>query len=76
VLFFKIMPALTRPLWQAALAVMDNIRRLRKWEEMNESSKLFRECAAQIDAEFRAEEKHCAVVSARWSLRDHRVYGL
>jgi hypothetical protein len=52
-----------RPRRQAALAAMDNIRRVREWEEMNENSKRFRECAAQIDAEFRAEEKHRAVRS-------------
>jgi hypothetical protein len=52
-----------RPRRQAALAAMDNIRRVREWEDMNESSKRFRECAAQIDAEFRAEEKQRAVRS-------------
>ena len=52
-----------RPRRQAALAAIDNIRRVREWEEMNENSKRFRECAAQIDAEFRAEEKHRAVRS-------------
>ena len=53
-----------RPRRQAALTAMDNIRRVREWEEMNESSKRFRECAAEIDAEFRAEEKRCAVRSS------------
>ena len=52
-----------RPRRQAALAAMDNIRRVREWEEMSESSKRFRECAAQIDAEFRSEEKQRAVRS-------------
>ena len=52
-----------RPRRQAALAAMDSIRRVREWEEMNENSKRFRECAAQIDAEFRAEEKQRAVRS-------------
>ena len=52
-----------RPRRQAALAAMDNIRRVREWEDMNESSKRFRECAAQIDAEFRAEQKQRAVRS-------------
>jgi hypothetical protein len=52
-----------RPRRQAAVAAMENIRRVREWEEMNESSKRFRECAAQIDSEFRAEEKQRAVRS-------------
>ena len=46
-----------RPRRQAALAAMDNIQRLREWEEMNEISKRFRECVSQINSEFRAEEK-------------------
>ncbi len=46
-----------------SLAAMDNIQRLREWEEMNEISKRFRECVSQIDSEFRAEEKQCSVRS-------------
>ncbi len=51
------------PRRQAALAAMDNIRRLREWEEMNETSNCFRECVSQIDSEFRAEEKQRRVRS-------------
>ena len=50
-----------RPRRQAAVAAMENIRRVREWEDMHENSKRFRECAAQIDAEFRAEERQHAV---------------
>ena len=50
-----------RPRRQAAVAAMENIRRVREWEEMSESSKRFRECAAQIDAEFDAEVKQRCV---------------
>ena len=34
---------------------MAKIQRVREWESLSESSKRFRECAAQIEAEFRAE---------------------
>lgn len=50
-----------RPRRQAAIAAMENIRRVREWEDMSESSKRFRECAAQIDAEFDAEVKQRCV---------------
>jgi DNA-nicking Smr family endonuclease len=50
-----------RPRWQAVVAAMESIRRVREWEDMHENSKRFRECAAQINAEFRAEERQHAV---------------
>ncbi len=50
-----------RPRRQAAIVAMENIRCLRKREDMSESSKRFRECAAQIDAEFDAELKQRCV---------------
>jgi hypothetical protein len=46
-----------RPRRQAALLAMEKMQRVREWEELPENSKRFRECAAQIEAEFRAEEK-------------------
>lgn len=54
-------PAVPRARRQAAVAALENIRRVREWEDMSESSKRFRECAAQIDAEFHAELRHKAV---------------
>ena len=45
-----------RPRRQAAAAALENMRRVREWEDMSENSKRFRECAAQIEAEFQNEE--------------------
>ena len=52
-----------RPRRQAAVEAIAKIQRVREWETLPESSKRFRECAAQIEAEFRAEE-HGQNVSA------------
>ena len=46
-----------RPRRQAAVEAIAKIQRVREWETLSESSKRFRECAAQIEAEFRAEER-------------------
>jgi hypothetical protein len=46
-----------RPRRQAAVEAIAKIQRVREWETLPESSKRFRECAAQIEAEFRAEER-------------------
>ena len=59
-----------RPRRQAAIAAMENIRRVREWEDMSESSKRFRECAAQIDAEFDAELKQRCVKTEDLELED------
>ena len=45
-----------RPRRQAAAAALESMRRVREWEDMSENSKRFRECAAQIEAEFQNEE--------------------
>ena len=44
------------PKRKAACDALHKIQRVREWEEMPESSKRFRACAAQIEAEFKAEE--------------------
>lgn len=54
-------PCAGRARRQAAVAALENMRRVREWEDMSENSKRFRECAAQIDAEFKAEVRHKAV---------------
>jgi hypothetical protein len=46
------------PKRKAASDALEKIQRVREWEEMPECSKRFRECAAQIEAEFKAEETH------------------
>ena len=46
-----------RPRRHAAVAALEKIRKVRDWETMPESSKRFREVAAQIEAEFHAEER-------------------
>lgn len=46
-----------RPRRQAAVDAVAKIQRVREWETLPESSKRFRECAAQIEAEFKAEER-------------------
>ena len=45
-----------RPRRQAAAAALESMRRVHEWEDMSENSKRFRECAAQIEAEFQNEE--------------------
>jgi len=47
-----------RPRRQAAVAAVEKMQRIREWEEMPETSKRFRECAAAIEEEFRAEVRH------------------
>jgi hypothetical protein len=47
-----------RPRRAAAQMALEKIQRVREWEEMPENSKRFRECAAQIEREFRSEEIH------------------
>ena len=44
------------PKRKAACDALHKIQRVREWEEMPESSKRFRACAAQIEAEFQTEE--------------------
>jgi hypothetical protein len=46
-----------RPRRHAAVAALEKIQKVRDWETMPESSKRFREVAAQIEAEFHAEER-------------------
>jgi hypothetical protein len=47
-----------RPRRQAAVLATEKMMRIREWEELPETSKRFRECAARIEAEFRAEERN------------------
>ena len=47
-----------RPRRQAAVDAMAKIKQVHEWETLSESSKRFREAAAQIEAEFHTEEKH------------------
>lgn len=47
-----------RPRRQAAIVASEKMLRIREWEELPENSKRFRECAARIEAEFRAEERN------------------
>jgi hypothetical protein len=46
-----------RPRRQAASQAMEKMLRIREWEELPENSKRFRECAKQIEQEFRSEVK-------------------
>jgi len=52
-----------QPKRKAASDALDKMQRVREWEDMPECSKRFRECAAQIEAEFRAEETQRHVCS-------------
>ena len=46
-----------RPRRHAATEAMEKIMRIREWEELPENSKRFRQCAQQIEEEFRSEVK-------------------
>jgi hypothetical protein len=51
-----------RPRRQAAQDAVAKMRDVFEWEQLPESSQRFRECAAQIDAELRAEVKQKSVL--------------
>jgi hypothetical protein len=55
-------PSMQRERRQAATNALQKIQRIREWEDMPENSKRFRECAARIEAEFRAEERQQQVL--------------
>ena len=60
-----------RPRRQAASEAMDKIQRIREWEELPETSKRFRDCAKQIEQEFRSEVKQREVRSEDLDLDSH-----
>ena len=49
---------MSRPKRKAAEAAVERIQHILEWESTPESSKLFKTCAAAIDAEFAREHKH------------------
>jgi len=54
--------SMQRPRRQAAQDAVAKMRDVFEWEQLPESSQRFRECAAQIDAELRAEVKQKSVL--------------
>jgi hypothetical protein len=54
--------SLLRPRRQAAQDAVAKMRDIFEWEQLPESSRRFRECAAQIDAELRAEVQQKSVL--------------
>jgi hypothetical protein len=49
---------MSRPKRKAAEDAVERIQKILAWEGASESSKLFKTCAAAIDAEFEREQKH------------------
>jgi hypothetical protein len=54
--------SMQRPRRQAAQDAVAKMRDVFEWEQLPESSRRFRECAAQIDAELRAEVQQKSVL--------------
>ena len=61
-----------RPRRQAAAAALESMRRVHEWEDMSENSKRFRECAAQIEAEFQNEESTHKTWTQTWKTAQNR----
>jgi hypothetical protein len=49
---------MSRPKRKAAEDAAEHIQQILAWEETSENSKLFKTCAAAIDAEFEREQRH------------------
>jgi hypothetical protein len=62
--------SMQRPRRQAAEDALAKMRDVFEWEQLSENSKRFKECAARIDTELRAElQQKSVLVSERYRPR-------